>query len=322
MTGNGLLGIYDFRYAPYALGDTFTWITNLQIAAHRHGATHIDMVLVTLPERPASGIQPNISRHSYVQVIDGLLPAFFCCPGTRTVTLYERKQKLLQHLGAAIAARTPSWPSTLSYLRGLLDFCSHKAINAFYFEHGWIPQLRSPPGFRQEVDAFKAAFFKGRVPFIVNIRQRALTADPQALGRDSPADVWLRFLNSAQRRWPHAVFVLVGGFAEWERDFARSENVVIPRTLGLGLGHELTMLLDGVPFIGTSSGFSAAATFSRTPYVITNFEPRAAAYVGIPPGSERYPFATQHQWLSWERETEETLTTQFERMLKHLPAAP
>ena len=74
------------------------------------------------------------------------------------------------------------------------------------------------------------------------------------------------------------------------------------------------MLLDGVPFMGTSSGFSAAATFSDTPYVITQFEHRAADYIGLPVGTERYPFAAPGQWLSWEQESEVLLGDLFERV--------
>ena len=156
------------------------------------------------------------------------------------------------------------------------------------------------------------------MPIIVNIRQSALTKNPAAVNRDSPADVWFRFFASAKKFWPKALFVLVGGFSEWERRFSRCQNVVIPRLFGLGLGHELTLLLEGNPFIGTSSGFSAAATFSDTPYVITNVEHRAAKFFGIPAGTQHYPFATTRQWLSWETETDALLASLFERLWESL----
>jgi hypothetical protein len=76
----------------------------------------------------------------------------------------------------------------------------------------------------------------------------------------------------------------------------------------------LTLLFEGAPFFGTSSGFSAAATFSNTPYTITHVEHRAAKFFGIPVGIERYPFALQHQWLSWERETARLLIELFDRL--------
>jgi hypothetical protein len=41
LSRESVLGILDFRYAPYALGDTFTWLTNLQIEAHGHSGLPI-----------------------------------------------------------------------------------------------------------------------------------------------------------------------------------------------------------------------------------------------------------------------------------------
>src|SRR5262249_5957163 len=109
--GDGVLGIMEYRYAPYALGDTFTWLVNLQIVAKRRKRTHIYMMLVTLPERPSSGLQPHVSKHNYVQIIDGLLPAFLCCPNVRSISIYEQKRKVAQRILRVLRTRPPMWPS-------------------------------------------------------------------------------------------------------------------------------------------------------------------------------------------------------------------
>jgi hypothetical protein len=313
-----VLGIMDFRYAPYALGDTCTWLTKLQIVASRHSLSDIDIMLITLPKKPSSPLQPHITTHNYALLIDGLLPAFLCCGKIKSIRIFEDNRKALHRLLGALIARTPSWPTLVSHMRGRLDFISHNQINSFYAERGWIPKLTPPFGFKDETDRFKQEFCDGYVPIIVNIRQSALSKNPAAVNRDSPADVWFQFFACAKKFWPKALFVLVGGFSEWERRFSRCQNVVILRRFGLGLGHELTLLLEGTPFIGTSSGFSAAATFSDTPYVITNVEHRAAKFFGIPAGTQHYPFATTRQWLSWETETGALLASLFERLWESL----
>jgi hypothetical protein len=309
-----VLGILDFRYAPYALGDTFTWLTNLQIEANSHPGLPIDLLLVTLPDKPASRLQRNISAYNYVQIIEGLLPAFLTCPSLRSLSIFQSKSKLSQRILGTILARSASWPKLTAHFRGRLDYSTHTRINEFYAKNKWIPRLQAPAGFYTETQRFRAAYLKRRVPVIINIRQRALSRDPAALTRDSSADAWYDFLTQADNRWSEAIFVLVGGFDEWERRFARLRNVVIPRMLGFGLGHELTLLFEGTPFFGTSSGFSAAATFSNVPYTITNFEHRSAEYIGLPVGTKRYPFASEHQWLSWEHETPTLLLNLFERL--------
>lgn len=304
----------DFRYAPYALGDTFTWLTNLQIVAHDQGRKSVEIILVTLREKPASSMQRWIHSHNYMQILDGLLPAFLTCPSLRSVRIFENKHKMSLRLLGAMLARASSWPPLAAHFRGSLDYYTHTKINAFYNKNKWLPRLQTPPGFHKETETFRTKYLAGRTPIVVNIRQRALTNDPQALTRDSTSDAWYKFLMAAQSRWPSAVFVIAGGFSEWERRFVNLPNVIIPRMFGCGLGHELTLLFEGAPFFGSSSGFSAGATFSNTPYTITNFEHRAAEFVGVSVGAERYPFAFEDQWLSWKPETEQVLLDLFDRL--------
>ena len=59
--------------------------------------------------------------------------------------------------------------------------------------------------------------------------------------------------------------------------------------------------------MGSSSGFSAVATFSEVNYFITNFEHVSSHYINLPVGTPHYAFAHEKQVLSWEVETEDVL---------------
>ena len=85
--GKVMVGIYDFSYGPYALGDALTWQMNLGILAAEHGCDAIDEYLVIRPMKPSSRFQPFITHHNYVSVIDGLLPALLCSPKMRSLKL-------------------------------------------------------------------------------------------------------------------------------------------------------------------------------------------------------------------------------------------
>ena len=309
-----VLGIMDFGYAPYALGDTMTWLTNLQIVAHLKNVSSIDIAIVARPERPSSRLQRSINAYSYVQAVESLFPAFLCCPMLRSIHVYEGYRNFAQRVLGAIIARSATWPHLVSHFREELDYSSHRQINSFFTTKNYIPVLGPPRGYDEEVARFRARFLTGRDPVVVNIRRRALSFDPAALQRDSVATAWGEFFSEAERLFPTATFVVAGGYSEWERDLVRRPNVVIPRAWGYGLGFELSLLLSGTPFMGTSSGFSAAATFSKVPYVITNFEHQSSAYVDLPIGTERYPFATGSQSLNWEPETKEVLLSEFSRL--------
>jgi hypothetical protein len=308
------LGIMDFGYTPYALGDTMTWLTNLQIVAHVNNVSSVEIAILTRPERPSSRLQRAINAYSYIHALESLYPAFLCCPMLRSIRIYERYKPFAQRILAAVLARSATWPHLISHFREELDYSSHRQINSFYRQKKYIPTLGPPRGYEIEAGRFRERFLAGRQPIVVNIRRRALSFDPAALQRDSVASAWDRFFAQAEDLYPTATFVVVGGFSEWERDLVRRPNVVVPRALGYGLGLELSLLLGGIPFMGTSSGFSAAATFSKVPYVITNFEHQSSAYIDLPIGTERYPFAAPSQRLNWEPETEDILLAEFARL--------
>jgi hypothetical protein len=322
LSRDSVLGIMDFSYAPYSLGDTMTWLTNLQITAHLQGVPCVDIVIVATPERASSHLQQHtITTHNYVHALESVFPAFFCAPMVRTVRVYEASRPFSQRMLGAVAAREGAWPPLVSHFKKDLDYATHRLINAFFRDRKFIPLLRGPRGYRTEHHEFRRRFLSGREPIVVNIRRRTLSNDPTAmvsnvatLSRDSAGDAWDLFFATVEHRYPSVTFVVVGGFSEWERGLARRANVLVPRAIGYGLGLELALLLDGAPFMGTSSGFSAAATFSDTPYVITNFEHQSGPRVELEIGAERYPFATGSQWLSWDVETEESLLSQFERL--------
>ncbi|MEM7503742.1 MAG: hypothetical protein AAF417_16945, partial [Pseudomonadota bacterium] len=78
-------GFMDFRAAPYALGDTLTWITNLNVLAEEQSLDGIEVNLLTLPQAPSSRFQPHINSGNYFQVVDELLPAFACSERIRSI---------------------------------------------------------------------------------------------------------------------------------------------------------------------------------------------------------------------------------------------
>jgi hypothetical protein len=309
-------GIMDFRYVPYALGDTFTWLVNLHVVAAEAEMETVEVIAITLPEQPSSPIQPGITSKNYIRHFNHLFPAFTCGPRVRAIHVYERPASVAMRVAAITLARGRSWPGIGSHLCRRLDVSTHRKINAFYAKRKKLPRLRAPRGYAEQTERFKSWAVDRQRYVVVNVRQRAEIDDPTAHAaaahRDSRLDPWLALFDWAASARPDIMFVLVGGYSEWERTLARRSNVVIPRMHGCTLGHELTLLFGADLFLGSSSGFSAAATFSDVPYAITNFEHRSADYIQLPIGTEQYPFATGWQKLIWQPETTELLRTLLE----------
>jgi hypothetical protein len=313
-----MIGVYDYSYAPYALGDTLTWLMNLEVGAASGACDVIDAYLVIDPARPSSRYQPFVNTLNYVAMLDGLFPAFLCSARLRSLKVIRDPRTFALLLAREAVRRRPMWPSLWSHLRRRLDFISHRRINAFYRRHGHVPRLEAPRGYGAWADRFCRDHAADRFVVSLNIRQSARSMTPANLYRDSPVEEWLAFVDTVSSRDPQTLFVLMGGYTEWDRRFLRCPNVVIPRVLGFGLGHELALLERSDLFMGTSSGFGTMATFCGVPYVITNIEHLFASYAGIEVGARHYPFAGEHQLLYWQTETRELLLQRYEELRPRL----
>lgn len=312
--GKPMIGIYDFSYGPYSLGDALTWTMNLNVGAAAAGCDAIDQYLVIDPLRPGNRIQPFFTQYNYVSTIDDLFPAFLCSPMLRSLKLFHNLPGFNLFLLREVMRRRPMWPSFYSHLNGKLDFISHRRINAFYRERGYLPWLSAPRGYGDWADEFRRTYCKGRFVVAMNIRQRALSLHPSDLSRDSPLPEWRAFIRRVTTRHPDVLFLIMGGFTEWDRVVYRQPNVLIPRAMGFGLGHELALLHRADLFMGSSSGFAAMATFCNKPYVITNIQHSFARHIDVPVGGRHYPFGNENQILHWETETRDVLLDFFEEL--------
>jgi hypothetical protein len=317
------IGIYDFSYAPYALGDAITWQMNLCVRAIDNGMENIVQYIVTDPSRPSCSLQPYITKNNYIDYINNLFPVFLCCPNTSLIHLIKNKNAFDLFLLTKIFHSQSTWPSIMGHLMGKLDFSSHKTIDKFFQKYNYIPRLMAPRGYENSMNSFLEKRCENRFVVSVNIRQRRLYPNfheevSDISRRDSPLVEWDNLFKIIKGKYPNVVFLVLGGYSTWERELYNYENVIIPRTMGFGLAHELTLLHKSDLFMGTSSGFSAMATFSRIPYIITNFDHAASRYVDLPVGTPRYPFGLDNQILSWEKESTELLLSLFEPIYESL----
>lgn len=312
---NNIWGFADYRTFPYALGDTLTWLQNLHVLAKVHNSNGIDLKILTLPETPASKLQPSINSENFFIHLDNLMPIFSCCELVTTIEIIQEEKKWDNLLSNCLSKNFKSFPTYWDIIKEKHDYSSHNLINNFFRINGYLPRLSSGKIYSSESRAFFAKALNKRKPILFHVRQRLNSYEATAPHRDGTIKAWLDFLNYAKVSLKDHVFVLLGGFDEWDRRLARFDNVVIPRTYGLTVAHELAMIFDGTPFMGNSSGFSAAATFSNTPYIILNYDHAAAKEVDIELFSPQYPFATSKQFISWEKETLESLKYWADKLL-------
>jgi hypothetical protein len=315
-SAEALLGIFDFSYQHYALGDLLTSQIDLAIMAIEQGLAHVDIIVMVNPLRPSARQQTFITPANYMAHLDNIMPVFACNPLLlRSLQLIRDVQTFNYLIANYHRNDLPMWPELKTHLRMRQEFpLHHRRINAFHARHGHIPQLSAPRGYESWARRFHEAELAGRPLIVINPRQSSLTENPAVTTRDAPLPIWHAFIDAVAERRPEALFVMVGGFQEWEHRLLYRRNVFIPRSYGLRLAHELALLKISDLFMGTSSGFATFATFAGVPYATINVEQGFANHAEIQPNDRHYPFARPNQILTWRRETTEELLSLFNEL--------
>ena len=310
-----LLGIFDFSYQHYALGDLLTNQVNLAILASEQGLRHVDIVVMVNPDRPSARQQTFVTRANYIAHLDNVMPVFACNPLLRSLQLVRDIQTFNFMVALRHRNHAPMWPDLSTHLKMRQDFpIDHGRINAFHARHGHIPQLSAPRGYQAWAQRFHATELEGRPLVVINPRQSSLTENPTVTYRDAPLPAWHAFIDAVAEKRPEALFVMVGGFQEWEYRLLRRRNVFIPRAWGLRLSHELALLKIADLFMGTSSGFATFATFTDIAYAIVNVEHSFAGPAEVRINDRHFPFAKPNQILTWRRETSDELLSLFDEV--------
>jgi hypothetical protein len=329
----GFCGVYDFELLPYALGDVLTWNVQTSLRCEAGGRDHVDVFVCVDRRNPSSIYQRNlVTGENCGLFFSELFGAFGTHPRLGSIFVFHERERLLAELRRIAPGDALNEEVLADYERVLVRredegalneyfikyIYTHDEINRFAKAHGRIPLLHASAGCEPDTAGLIETLFAGKRIVVIHPRLRRLD---QGYGgahtnwRDSDFLEWYEFLRAAERRHPDVAFVVVGRLQEKPLEILKLPNVVSLRTLGLGLGHELSLMLQSNLFIGTSSGFAAMANFSETPYFITKVNEESCNAYGIPPGCERLPFARPDQILVYEPETTDLLLRLLERGL-------
>lgn len=330
------IAIYDFELLPYALGDVLTWNIQTAIRCEDLGRTQVDMFICMDPRHPASIYQRNlVVSENCALFFNELLGAFGTHPMLGNLHLFGSRDEMISALRSRATTDDTVAQSVADYEKVLAargdEFAlneyfikyvySHETINAFARKHRRIPLLEPSRGCVPDVTSLINQRFAGKHIVVIHPRLRRLDygyGGEHTYTRDSDFIEWYDFIRQTGDKHPDVQFVVMGRLQEKPLELLRLPNVMSLRMLGMGLGHELTLMTEADLFIGTSSGFAAMANFSSVPYFITKMNPESCKAYQIENGAERLPFATPDQLLIYEPETTALLTRLLESRL-HVP---
>jgi hypothetical protein len=337
MSGGNYCAVYDFELLPYALGDVLTWNIQTAIRCEDLGREKVD-VFICMDERYPSSIYQRglVTAGNCGLFFNELFGAFGTHPRLGSLLLYRRREEMLERLNEVSKGDVANAAALADYERALAGrddsavlneyftkyIYFHEQINGFAEKHGRIPLLRPSLGCEADVAGLVTKRLADKRIVPIHIRLRRLDTGyggEHTYFRDSDFLEWYEFLREAGKKYPDVQFVVLGRLQEKPLELLRMSNVMSLRTLGLGLGHELTLMLRSDLFIGTSSGFAAMANFSEVPYFITKMSQESCNAYRIENGAKRLPFATDRQILVYEPETRALLMRLLKRGLAEAP---
>ena len=330
-------GIYDFELLPYALGDVLTWNVQSALRCQEAEREQVDVFICMDRNQPASIYQRNLVVAENCDLyFSELFGAFNTHSALGNVHLFHSRDQMLDSL-RTVAQRDDKNAKVVADYQHVLtlgadenalntyfieNVYSHERLNRYVSDHGHLPLLSPSRGCEPDIAGLIKARFGGKFIVVIHPRLRRLDygmGGEHTYTRDSDFLEWYDFVRTAGEKYSGVQFVLVGRLQEKPIELLRLSNVTSLRALGLGLGHDLTLMLNADLFIGTSSGFAAMANFSKLPYFITKMNKEACAAYGIEPGSPHLPFAAPDQILVYEPETSDMLMSLLERGLRNRP---
>lgn len=333
MNNKRLVAVYDFAVMPYALGDVLTWSVKKSVTALNHGLESV-VVYICADEKNPSNFHQNqfVTPTNFEASLLELMPAFWSNPMMSEVRVFRSREALMESLSSLSDLDTASRAGLTGYdyvweNRGQLavvnsylerQICSHEDINDYAARNaGGIPWLQMPESFTSAVRDLRASWSPEGYFVAMNIRTRAYDpeSDDAEQARDANLEVWKGFIERAAVERSDVTFVLTGRMQEKPPALLSLNNLIFPRALGYGLGHELAWVNQADCFMGSSSGFAAMANFSRRPYLITGMNPRACKNYCIRMDVPRLPFARDGQELMYGEESGERLMDFINRNL-------
>src|SRR5262245_64536223 len=87
-----LLGVFDFSYQHYALGDLLTNQIDLAVIAIERGLRHVDLMVMVNPERPSARQQTFVSSSNSIAHLDNIVSVLLLDTMLRSFTLVRDMQ--------------------------------------------------------------------------------------------------------------------------------------------------------------------------------------------------------------------------------------
>lgn len=344
MPFDNFCSIYDFRLFPCSLSTVLRWNLLSAIRCVELGLKNTDLYICLENSGSENIFQESLGNSSsYILLFNELISALGTHPRLGNIYFYRSREEMLVRLREVSGSQTRFKSELDSYERALAcrgieslrtespdngRASSRACTNVFTGVYRRTTTLRPSPGCRPDVDGLLAKRFSGKRIVVVDLRRHSPKMEEFAgapgQSPDSDTFEWYQFFEKARERRPDVQFIAVGRLQEIPSHLLTLSNLINLRTFGLGLGHELSLILSCDFFMGLPGGFASLACFSTIPYAIVGLNSTPNRDYQAEPEAQSPPISTERQILADGPVTRELLLEFLNRgiPLRHPNMAP
>lgn len=301
-----ILAIWDFRTVPYSIGDLLVLHERTQILRLTYQVDKVDFCFLCDSQHPVRtpGDQ-GVTTDNYHYHFPALVSTVYLNPHLGSFFIFDSHDQLEGFIASNVE-RYHTWPESREYFARHFAYCDNfDSIQDFYRKNNFIPYLDCRPSTLEWAYTFYIKHVLPDFPVVVHLRNNPLSG----ASRNAQLDAWLEFLKYCEGRFD-VKFVMIGAVGEIDERFRHLPNVLIAKDYHTTAEQDLVLAYRPLIYLGSTSGPSAMAIFSKTPYIIFSYRPANETV----PHEWNFNFATDMQKLIWVPETADVLIDEFSNL--------
>lgn len=312
-----LLAVYDLSVQPYSIGDLIVFLEGSLLFSSLRGADKIDLCFISDRERPC--VEPKfnktINSNNRLYYLLRLMPLVQINERIGSIFVFDSYQGLRQFVSNNMD-KYFLWP-TIEQLenREYNYYDIFYKLHEYYMKHKAIPQF----SFNKTLTEWSELFFQKNVfpdlPVTINVRNNR----EYDHHRNSDIGALVDFFQYCNNKYA-VKFIIICSYSEIDDRLRMCPNVIIAKDFNTGVEHDLAIIYHSAFHLGVSSGIGAVSVVGNKPYsffksdMLINLNSYKGALIHESDGSLRFSFASRLQRFLAEKDSQEMLIKEFERI--------
>ena len=315
--GKRILGIWDYKYLPWSIGDPLIFIEVLSVLKLKFKAKYVDICIVYDIKDPA-GIRrgwSNLNSDNLNDYALNHLQLFSTCPYLGSIHQFNSRKELNIFLKQNIK-RYFFYPTLEEYMAENFIYKNGAEIYEiieFYKTNKYIPYLKiSNENINWAYKFYCDILPAKKIPVTISFK---LTSHDTR--RNPSIEEWKTFFTICRKKYPEIHFVLIGCREEIVENMKKNENVIFAKEYGTSIIEDFALIRTSITYMGVTSGINIISQFSDLPYLVFRYNAYKANFMRE---GESWIWANENQKIFSESlgDSAELLISEFSKIYEQL----